>query len=140
MQHRYDYLFSSAMNIYKYLNIELTQLRHVIVGKEWCCTPHDNVNRLYITLDGEGALITESGTLTLQPYHIYLIPAKLPFPANVIPIWKNCMFISGFSSSRTRICCRSWITFWRLTAPGRKLKGLRRCSTAAIFQRFCPSG
>ena len=79
MQHRYDYLFSSAMNIYKYLNIELTQLRHVIVGKEWCCTPHDNVNRLYITLDGEGALITESGTLTLQPYHIYLIPAKLPF-------------------------------------------------------------
>ena len=51
MQHRYDYLFSSAMNIYKYLNIELTQLRHVIVGKEWCCTPHDNVNRLYITLD-----------------------------------------------------------------------------------------
>ena len=79
MQHRYDYLFSSAMNIYKYLNIELTQLRHVIVGKEWCCTPHDNVNRLYITLGGEGALITESGTLTLQPYHIYLIPAKLPF-------------------------------------------------------------
>lgn len=55
MQHRYDYLFSSAMNIYKYLNIELTQLRHVIVGKEWCCTPHDNVNRLYITLDGEGS-------------------------------------------------------------------------------------
>lgn len=73
--HNFPFIISG----YKFPNIELTQIMHVRVGTEWDYSLCDNFNRLYFVLDGEGVIHTQTETVILKPWHIYVIPSMLAF-------------------------------------------------------------